>query len=196
MRVKKAHSHILLTTTIFFLFRLHFFLGIELVTAWFLGFISLLTRKIREKNMTNEQQPPPAVPQQQQQPVNNPQNADGNATNDDPLTPITLLLRFLYTGTTAASIPVKSTAAPDLRSMADKLNCIIDMATAQPNLPVSTIRKVNHSFFSEFPLNDFLLIFCLLVCHSLRCTKQKCTFVSMKFSLRWHSVLGKCIRSR
>lgn len=155
MRVKKAHSHILLTTTIFFLFRLHFFLGIELVTAW----LSLLTRKIREKNMTNEQQPPPAVPQQQQQPVNNPQNADGNATNDDPLTPITLLLRFLYTGTTAASIPVKSTAAPDLRSMADKLNCIIDMATAQPNLPVSTIRKVNHPFLMKFPLNDFFTDF-------------------------------------
>lgn len=104
--------------------------------------------------MTNEQQPPPAVQQQQQ---NNPPNADANATNADPLTPITLLLRFLYTGTTASAIPLKSTTAPNLHNIANTLACVIDMATAQPNLPVSTIRKVNEThffngiFFQIFP---------------------------------------------
>lgn len=120
--------------------------------------------------MTNEQQPPPAVQQQQQQQPNNPQNADANATNDDPLTPITLFLRFLYTGTAAASIPVKSTAAPDLRNIANKLTCVIDMATAHPNLPVSTIRKVKQSFLVNFVRLIFFMFFFssfsfLFVCH-------------------------------
>lgn len=112
------------------------------MTACFSGLtlLNCRTYNLTREKMANEQQPPPAV---QQPPQNNPQNADANATNDDPLTPITLLLRFLYTGTTAASIPLKSTNAPDLQNIANKLACVMDMATAQPNLPVSTIRKVN-----------------------------------------------------
>lgn len=118
--------------------------------------------------MTNEQAPP-AVQQQ-----NNPENAD--ATNGDPVTPITMLLRFLYTGSTASSIPVKSTTAPDLRDIANTLACVIDMATALPNLPISTIRKVRATLF--FNGIFFQSIILSLV---FRCMKQKCTFVSMKF---------------
>lgn len=109
--------------------------------------------------MANEQVPP-AVQQ------NNPEIANVNATNDDPLTPITMFLRFLYTGSTASSIPVKSTTAPNLRDIANTLACVIDMATALPNLPVSTIRKVSVFFQWNFFLwkksklfRHFLLIF-------------------------------------
>lgn len=108
--------------------------------------------------MANDQQPPPPAVQQQQQQQNNPQNTDANATNDDPLTPITRLLRYLYTGTTAASIPVKSTNAPNLLNIANTLACVIDMATAQPNLPIATIRKVKY-FLSIFFVNFLIAIF-------------------------------------
>lgn len=85
--------------------------------------------------MTNDQAPP-AVQQN-----NNPENVD--ATIVDPVTPITKLLRFLYTGSTTASIPVKSSTAPNLQDIATTLAFVIDMATALPNLPIATIRKVN-----------------------------------------------------
>lgn len=91
----------------------------------------------------------PAAVQQQQQQQNNMQNEEANATNaEDTLTPITKLLRYLYTGTTTSSIPVKSTTAPDLHDIQNTLACIMTLAEAQPNLPISKIRMV--SFFFLF----------------------------------------------
>lgn len=84
-------------------------------------------------------QPPPTVP------PNNIQNVEANQTNDDPLTPITLFLRYLYMGSTSSSIPAKSTTVRNLDTIENTLACVINMASAQPNLPVSTIRKVRFS---------------------------------------------------
>lgn len=61
-----------------------------------------------------------------------------------PLTPITLLLRFLYTGTTSSSIPVK--CKPELENIDNTLSCIITLAQARALLPLSTIRKVSIRF--------------------------------------------------
>lgn len=79
---------------------------------------------------------------------NNLQNAEANRANDDPVTPITLFLRYLYTGSTSASIPAKSTKVRDLSTIDNTLACVMNMANAQPNLPVATIRKVR--FFRYF----------------------------------------------
>lgn len=74
--------------------------------------------------------------------------ADSSSPNaaeaTQPLTPITLLLRFLYTGTTSSSIPVK--CKPELANIDNTLSCIITMAQARALLPLSTIRKVSISF--------------------------------------------------
>ncbi|XP_055301999.1 uncharacterized protein LOC129568332 [Sitodiplosis mosellana] len=70
--------------------------------------------------------------------VQNKQNSTN--TNQEPLTPITMLLRFLYTGTSDGSIPVK--IATNLENIENTLSCVIDMATQRALLPVSTIRKV------------------------------------------------------
>lgn len=65
-------------------------------------------------------------------------------SNPEPVTPITAFLRFLYTGSSNSSIPVKS--PPDLTDIENKLLCVIQMATAREELPISTIRKVRYSF--------------------------------------------------
>lgn len=70
--------------------------------------------------------------------VQNHQNAVN--ANEMPLTAITSFLRFLYTGSSASSIPLKS--APNIEDIDTKLACVIDMATARALLPISTIRKV------------------------------------------------------
>lgn len=61
-------------------------------------------------------------------------------TNHKPLTPINMLLRFLYTGTTVSAIPVKSII--NLANIDTTLSCVIDLATQRVSLPISTIRKV------------------------------------------------------
>lgn len=70
--------------------------------------------------------------------VQNQQNAHN--ANEQPLMPITLLLRFLYKGSTSSSIPVK--AAPNVINIDNTLSCVIEMANARAQLPISTIRKV------------------------------------------------------
>lgn len=69
------------------------------------------------------------------------QNAADTNQQSNQLTPITLFLRFLYTGTSASSIPVKM--KPDLTNIETILSCVVDMATARAQLPISTIRKVS-----------------------------------------------------
>lgn len=78
--------------------------------------------------------------------VQNQQNA-ANA-NPETLTPITKLLRFLYTGTFASSIPVK--VELNLENIETTLACVIDMATQRALLPISTIRKVFHKLTIDF----------------------------------------------
>lgn len=72
--------------------------------------------------------------------VQNQNQPDTINTNQEPLTSITVLLRFLYTGTSASSIPVK--IEPNLENIETTLSCVIDMATQRALLPISTIRKV------------------------------------------------------
>lgn len=72
---------------------------------------------------------------------------NGAITSQAPLTPITTLLRFLYTGTPTSSIPVKS--QPNLDNIETTLSCVIDMATARALLPISTIRKVHIIFLTS-----------------------------------------------
>lgn len=114
--------------------------------------------------MANAQPPPVAVQQQQ----NDVQNAEVNATNaETTVTPITMFLRYLHTGTTTSSIPVKSTAAIDLREIENTLACVMTMAAAQANLPVATIRKVR---FCVCVVNSkkkhFLLTFSFFIIYS------------------------------
>ena len=71
--------------------------------------------------------------------VQNQQNVTD--TNQIPLTPITMLLRFLYTGTTVSAIPVKIHPT-NLENIDTTLSCVIDLATQRASLPISTIRKV------------------------------------------------------
>lgn len=82
-------------------------------------------------------QPPPAAAQ------NDVQNAEANATNaENALTPITMLLRYLHTGTTSSSIPLKSAGPVNLRDIENTLAFVNIIAAAQPNLLFSNIRKV------------------------------------------------------
>lgn len=71
--------------------------------------------------------------------VQNEQNV-ANA-HEEPLLPITSFLRFLYTGSSAGSILLKT--APSVENIENKLSCVIDMATQRALLPINTIRKVN-----------------------------------------------------
>lgn len=74
---------------------------------------------------------PPAV--QNQKNVTN--------TNQKSLTPMAMLLRFLYTGTTVSAISVKIHPT-NLDNIDNTLSCVIDLATQQASLPISTIQKV------------------------------------------------------
>lgn len=69
--------------------------------------------------------------------VNNQQNPPNPV---EPLPPITLFLRYLYTGTVTSSVPSK--IAVGLDNIEATLGCVIELATARALLPISTIRKV------------------------------------------------------
>lgn len=88
------------------------------------------------------------------QPISVQNQPNAANTNYAPLTPITVLLRFLYTGTAASSIPVKTEV--NLENIETTLSCVIAMATQRALLPISTIRKV-FFFLHKFYLINIII---------------------------------------
>lgn len=80
--------------------------------------------------------------QMEQEP--NQENVDN--INETPLDPNTLLLRFLYNGTTSNSIGVQS--EPNFSNIETELSFVIDLATTNAPQVISTIEKVLKSFNS------------------------------------------------
>lgn len=58
-----------------------------------------------------------------------------------PLPPITLFLRYLYTGSTSNSVPGKPLLS--LHDIEARLPCVLQLAEARVQLPISTISKVS-----------------------------------------------------